>query len=175
MGKPPLNSVHDLVALGREVRERGFHALKTNIFLFENEPCLHMPGFTRTPGWPELNAGPAVIDALRAQLAALREGAGPDIGIHLDLNFNFKPEGYLQVTRALDDLGLAWFEIDLYDPAALRHIRNSVRTPIASCESLFGLRGFKPYLALRDGRCHHRRALERNMAVHEDRRPGGDL
>ena len=28
----------------------------------------------------------------------------------------------------------------------LRHIRNSLQTPIASCESLFGLRGFKPFL-----------------------------
>ena len=86
-----------------------------------------------------------VIDDLRAQLEAFREGAGPDIGIHLDINFNCKTEGYLQITRALDDLGLTWFEIDLYDPAALRHIRNSVQTPIASCESLFRLREFRPF------------------------------
>jgi L-alanine-DL-glutamate epimerase-like enolase superfamily enzyme len=104
-----------------------------------------MPGFTRTPGWPELNADKAVIDALRNQIQAFREGAGPDVGILLDLNFNFKTEGYLQVVRALDDLGLFWFELDLYDPASLRRIRDAVQTPIASCESLFGLRGFKPY------------------------------
>ena len=82
---------------------------------------------------------------MQRQLGALREGAGPDVGIHLDLNFNFKTEGYLQVTRALDDFGLSWFEIDLYDPAGLARIRESVRTPIASCESLFGIRGFRPY------------------------------
>jgi L-alanine-DL-glutamate epimerase-like enolase superfamily enzyme len=51
----------------------------------------------------------------------------------------------LQVVRALDDLGLTWFEIDLFDPSSLRRIRDAVRTPIASCESLYGLRGFKPY------------------------------
>ena len=146
MDRPPIRKLDDLVAMGTEVRTRGFRALKTNIFLFDDEPALHMPGFARTPGWPELNASPRIIDALQAQLEALREGAGPDVGIHLDLNFNFKTEGYLQVTRALDDLGLSWFEIDLYDPAALRRIRDSVRTPIASCESLFGLRGFKPFL-----------------------------
>ena len=61
------------------------------------------------------------------------------------MNFNFKTEGYLQVTRALDDLGLSWFEIDIYDPASLRRIRDNLRTPVASCESLFGLRGFKPF------------------------------
>ncbi|GIX47828.1 MAG: hypothetical protein KatS3mg131_2039 [Candidatus Tectimicrobiota bacterium] len=145
MGRPPLRSLDDLVALGREVRERGFRALKTNIFLFDREPRLYMPGFTRSPGWPELNLDAAVIPALRAQLQALRQGAGPEVAIHLDLNFNFKPEGYLQVARALDDLGLAWVEIDLYDPLALRRIRDALRTPVASGESLFGLRGYRPY------------------------------
>ena len=47
------------------------------------------------------------------------------MGIHLDLNFNFKTEGYLQITRALDDLKLTWFEIDLYHPEGLRRIRDA--------------------------------------------------
>ena len=146
MDRPHLACLDDLTALGAEVRERGFTALKTNIFLFGEDPPRHFPGFARGPGWPELNAEKKLVDALRAQLGALREGAGPDTGILLDLNFNFKTEGYLKICRGLDDLGLFWFEIDLYDPDALRHIRDSVKTPIASCESLFGLRGFKPFL-----------------------------
>lgn len=145
MERSHIRDLDDLKTLGREVRDRGFNALKTNILMFNGEPTLYMPGFARSSGWPALNPDKSVIDALRAQLGALREGAGPDVGIHLDLNFNFKTEGYLQVVRALDDLGLAWFEIDIYDPASLRMIRDAVRTPIASCESLFGLRGFKPY------------------------------
>jgi len=145
IGLPRLRSLDDVVALGRRVRERGFKALKTNIFLFDGDPGLHMPGFGRGAGGPELNVEKSVIDGLRAQLEALRDGAGPDMGIHLDLNFNCKTEGYLQITRALDDLGLTWFEIDLFDPPALRHIRDCNRTPIASCESLYGLREFRPY------------------------------
>ena len=145
MERPPLHNLDDVAALGREVRERGFGALKTNILLFDDGPNLYIPGFTSSPGWPELNADKSMIDGLRDQLQAFREGAGPQMGIHLDLNFNFKTEGYLQVVRALDNLGLTWFEIDLYDPASLRLIRDAVQTPIASCESLFGVRGFKPY------------------------------
>jgi L-alanine-DL-glutamate epimerase-like enolase superfamily enzyme len=145
MGQAPLRNLDDLVQLGRQVRQRGFHALKTNIFLFDKTPRLYMPGFGRSPGWPELNADQRIIGALRAQLEALREGTGSEVGILLDLNFNFKTAGYLQVVQALDDLGLFWFEIDLYDPASLRQIRDAVRTPVASCESLFGLRGFKPF------------------------------
>ena len=150
MGKPALRSLADLTALGREVREAGFTALKTNIFLFdEDEPALYMPGFAAHAGWPELNPSTRVIDALRAQLGALREGAGREVDILLDLNFNFKTEGFIEVARALDDLGLMWIEIDSYDPAALSDIRRAVNTPIASCESLFGRRGFRPYLERR--------------------------
>ena len=71
------------------------------------------------------------------------------MGIHLDLNFNFKTEGYLQVVRALDDLGLTWFEIDLFDPPSLRKIHDSVRTPIASCESLYAIPAGSTRLPLR--------------------------
>ena len=145
MGLERMRSLDDVVALGRRVKESGFKALKTNIFLFDRNPGLYMPGFARGGGGPALNVEKNIIDGLRDQLEAFREGAGPDLGIHLDLNFNCKTEGYLQITRALDDLGLTWFEIDMYDPAGLRHIRNSIRTPIASCESLYGLREFRPF------------------------------
>jgi galactonate dehydratase len=49
MGKRQVTSLDDLVALGRQVRERGFKALKTNIFLFDRAPRLYMPGFARAP------------------------------------------------------------------------------------------------------------------------------
>jgi len=145
IGQPKLRNLDDVVALGRRVRKSGYKGLKTNIFLFDQDPPLYFPGFGRGGDTPALNIEKSVIRNLRQQLEALREGAGEDIGIHLDINFNCKTEGYLQITRALDDLGLTWFEIDLYDPAALRHIRNSVQTPIASCESLFRLREFRPF------------------------------
>ena len=150
LGAEPIRSLDDIVAMGKEVRANGFSALKTNIFLFDDEHAhMHMPGFGRTAGWPELNPSRDVVQALREQLSAFREGAGADADIMLDLNFNFRTEGYLTVARALDDLGLTWFEIDMYDAPALAEIRQAVRTPIASCESLFGLRGFRPFFSSR--------------------------
>lgn len=140
-----LRSLDDVEALGREVKSKGFSALKTNMYVFESEPRMIQPGFTSAVGWPELNWDRQTIRAVRAQLEAMRAGAGADVDILLDLNFNFKTEGYLQITRALDDLGLTWFELDSFDAKALAHIRNSLRTPVASCESLFGTRGFRPY------------------------------
>jgi L-alanine-DL-glutamate epimerase-like enolase superfamily enzyme len=145
MQKPQVRSLEDLKQLGKDVKNAGYKGLKTNIFSFGETPILEMQGFAGKSGWPELNVDSHIIDALKKQIDALRSGAGDDMNIHLDLNFNFKTEGYLQITRALDDLKLAWFEIDLYHPEGLRRIRDANNTPIASCESLFGIREFRPF------------------------------
>ena len=42
LGVDPVRKLDDLVALGRHVKERGFKALKTNIFRFDlNPPSMH--------------------------------------------------------------------------------------------------------------------------------------
>ena len=146
MGVEPLRNLDGVAKLGAEVAERGFKALKTNIFRFDGgTPELYMPGFTRSPGYPELNLDPRTLAAIRAQLQAFRDGAGPDMGILLDLNFNFKTEGYIRIARAAEPYNLFWLEIDSFDADALRDIRQAAPMPIASCESLFGRRQFRPY------------------------------
>jgi L-alanine-DL-glutamate epimerase-like enolase superfamily enzyme len=142
----PVRSLDDLVKLGKHVKERGFKALKTNIFRFDlDPPNMYQPGFGRTPGGPELNADGATLAAIRDGLAAFRQGAGPDMGILLDTNFNFKTEGYIKVARACEPYNLFWLEIDSYDPEGLRLIRDRAPMPIASCESLFSRRQFRPF------------------------------
>lgn len=146
MGTTPLRNLGDVEALAAEVVARGFTGMKTNIFRFDDAGAeLHMPGFGNRGEAPELNWTRDMAARLRQQITAMRAGAGPDADLFLDLNFNFKTEGYLQITRALDDLGLSWFEIDSFDAQALRDIRRATRTPIASCESLFGRRGFREF------------------------------
>jgi galactonate dehydratase len=150
MGLAPVRSLDDIRALAAEVRERGFSALKTNIFCFDDErPYMHQPGFARNAGWPELNVDRRLLGIIGEQMAAFREGAGEEVDLLLDLNFNFKTEGYLEVARAIEPYRLMWLEIDSYDPGALATIRQASRTPIASCESLFGRRQFRPFLDAR--------------------------
>jgi galactonate dehydratase len=147
MGVSPVRSLDDLARLGGEVARRGFRALKTNIFLFdEGTPRLYMPGFARAAaGHPELNGDRRILAAIADSLRALREGAGPEMALHLDLNFNFKTEGYLSAARIVEPFALAWLEIDGYDPRALAFIRSKASTPIASCESLFTRRAYRPF------------------------------
>ncbi|MEM1277527.1 MAG: mandelate racemase/muconate lactonizing enzyme family protein [Pseudomonadota bacterium] len=147
MGTPPLRGLEDVAELAAEVREKGFTALKTNIFRFDlDKPIMHQPGFTLNAGWPELNVDRAMLRLIEDQMAAFREGAGAEMDLLLDLNFNFKTEGYRQVAKAVEPFDLMWLEIDQFDPDALALIRRDARVPIASCESLFGRRQFLPFL-----------------------------
>ncbi|PYM12850.1 MAG: mandelate racemase/muconate lactonizing enzyme family protein [Candidatus Rokuibacteriota bacterium] len=149
MQLPPLRTLDDVVKLGKEVAASGYTALKTNVFMLGGErPYLHSPGFARNldrVGYPELNADRAVLSAMRDQLAAIREGAGKDIDILVDLNFNFKTEGFLKVARAIEPFDIFWVEIDTRDPRALHYIRSRTTIPVASCECLFGRRDYKAY------------------------------
>ncbi|MBM3621035.1 MAG: mandelate racemase/muconate lactonizing enzyme family protein [Alphaproteobacteria bacterium] len=144
MGLEPVRGYDDLVTLGRHVKERGFKALKTNIFMFDRDkPYMHQPGFGRNAGWPELNVDNRILGAITDGLAAFRQGGGKEMGILLDTNFNFKTDGYVKVARAVEPYDLFWLEIDTYDPEGLAYIRRKANMPIASCESLFGRRQFR--------------------------------
>ena len=146
MGIPPVKTLADVAALGKEVAASGFTALKTNIFLLDGKPRLHIPGFSLVDEFPALNAERPVLRAMCEQLEAFREGAGPDMDILVDLNFNFKTEGFLKMARAMEPFDLLWVEIDSRDPKALQWIRRGTRIPLASGECLFGRRDYKPYL-----------------------------
>lgn len=145
VSKPQIKTLEDVQTFGEEVRASGFKALKTNIGVLGGEPYVYMPGFFKSVGGPELNAGNDVLRSIEAWIGALRTAVGDDIDIALDLNFNFKTEGYIKIGRMLEPYRLAWLEIDTYDPDALRMIKDSIRIPITSCENLYGVRQYRPY------------------------------
>ena len=146
LGMPKVSTYDDVVKLGKEVAASGFSALKTNVLLLgDGDPRVRNGGFGRGDGYPDLNPDRYVLDAVRAELAAFREGAGKDMEILVDLNWNFKPEGFLTVARAMEPFGLSWVEIDTRDPKALAYIRSHTSIPVASCECLFGRRDYRPF------------------------------
>ncbi len=144
--KPPIRDLAGVREIGTEVREKGFSALKTNVFEYGDGSARGWrPGFG-TPFQPARNVERPILRQLRAHLEALREGAGEEVDILLDLNFNCTTEGYLRILRALRDFDLFWVEIDTRNPRALAHIRQQAAQPISSCETLIGLPAFLPYL-----------------------------
>lgn len=153
LGTPPLRTFDDVAKLGREVVERGFTALKTNI-VFPGDPArVYMPGFignyaSTELGMLDLNVTPALVSHLERYIGTFREAVGPDVDIALDLNFNFKTDGFRRVAQAMEPFKLMWAEIDTYDPKALLEIKRATTTPICSGENLYTTRQYKPFFEL---------------------------
>lgn len=145
IGKPKIANFDDLMKFGEEVKASGFKALKTNIGMLNDNPHVYMPGFFKSAGGPELNAEPVILKAIDEWIKAFRLAVGNDIQIALDLNYNFKTEGYIKIGRLLEKYDLSWLEIDTHNPDSLRQIKNSFNTPIVSCENLYGTRQYKPF------------------------------
>jgi galactonate dehydratase len=141
IGKPGVRSLDDLKRAGEEVAAAGYTALKTNLIRFDDPTVSSM-----MRGQPAMNIDSKTIAALVDQLTALRDGAGPDVRLALDVNFNFKVEGFRQLARACEPFDLMWIEMDMPDAGSLKVVRDSTTTPIASLEMLLGRRNIRPFL-----------------------------
>src|SRR5438874_2121748 len=143
-GTPLLASDDDVSALGREVVERGFSAFKTNLVVPGDEPQVLHPGFAT--GAVDEHVSRETVEALERLFEAFEQGTEGKAEPILDLNFNAKPDGALRVAKALERFGLAWLEVDCYEPAALAFVRRRASMPICSGENLYGARAFRPFL-----------------------------
>jgi L-alanine-DL-glutamate epimerase-like enolase superfamily enzyme len=145
IGGPAVRSLKDIETLGREAKARGFSALKTNPIDFSGaRPQLFNPGFR--PGL-ELgrNVDAGFLGRAVEQLEAFRSGAGPEVGLMLDVNFGFSAEALRRMVRRLEPLELLWLETDMHQPKVLAEVRASARLPIASLETIYRTKGYLPY------------------------------
>ena len=143
-GNPPsLRTMEDIANLGREVVSRGFTALKTNMVV---------PGEPARVIWAtegnSLNIDHDILEAVERLISTFRQAVGDKVDICLDLNFNFKTEGFIRIAKAVEPYNLMWLEIDTYDPQALLQIKQSTSVPICSAETLFTSKGYKPFFEL---------------------------
>ena len=145
-GKPPIETFDDIKGLAKEAVARGFQAVKTNpLSLVDGKLKMFESGFRVHPKLLDRNIDNRFIHDIEKMLGAFREGLGPDAGLMIDLNFAQRTEGFLRVARALEPFDVTWFEIDMHDPEALARVRHGSNAPIASLESIHGLKGYKPY------------------------------
>ena len=149
IGAPPIRSMDDVRALGEEVRDRGFKALKTNI-VFPGDPAsTYTAGFSGEPGTTDQNVSVELLRHIEQYIGTFKEGAGPDVQIALDLNFHFKPLAARQICQVLEGLEMMWVEVDMYEAAGLAEVKQSTTVPITSGENLYGIREYRPYFDAR--------------------------
>ena len=149
LGVPPLKSMDDIAALGREVVEKGFTALKTNVIFPGDTASVHFGGFGGGPGTTDGNVTSQVLRHIETLIGTFREAVGPDVSINLDLNFNFKPEACMRIAKVLEQFDMLWLEIDMYDHEAIRQIKDSTTTKICTGENLYYMREYLPYFECR--------------------------
>ncbi|MFN8526819.1 MAG: mandelate racemase/muconate lactonizing enzyme family protein [Chloroflexota bacterium] len=149
LGLPELRSMDDIKKLGAEVKSRGFTALKTNIVFPGNPARVYFAGFDAGPNTTDGTVTPEILDHIETQIAAFSEGAGPNIQIALDLNYNFRFEAAVKIARRLEKFNMQWIEYDTWEPGSLRSLKESTTNTIASLESVIGARQYKPFLDLR--------------------------
>ena len=166
--KPPIEDLDGVKAIGCEVREKKFTALKTNIFSYDDgKPTGWRPGFG-SPYAPEINVDRKILRDLRMHLEAIRDGAGPDVDILLDCNFNARPKVIWEScapsptstrpgSRSTASSGSAWPDPKAKPP------------PDLVLRDAAGLARSRPIPRRGDGRRYHRHALERGPAADEDR------
>jgi galactonate dehydratase len=146
LGTPPLRGLDDVKRLGQEVVKRGYKALKTNPLLFDGDkPRMAPAGFQPGTAMLDKNIDNRLIGAITDQLAAFRDGAGPEMGLLIDLNFSQHIEGYRRIAKAIEPYNMTWVEIDLHDARGLAAIRRSTATPVASLETIYGVKQFRPF------------------------------
>jgi L-alanine-DL-glutamate epimerase-like enolase superfamily enzyme len=148
LGTPPLRTLDDITALGREVVRRGFTALKTNIVIPGDPPTAYFPGFAQGINTTDGVVSVEILRAIEQLIGTFRDAVGPEVGLCLDLNYNFRTEGVLRIARLLEGFDLLWLEYDTWDPQALLQIKQSTSTRLASCESLITTRQYRPFLEL---------------------------
>jgi L-alanine-DL-glutamate epimerase-like enolase superfamily enzyme len=149
LGTPPLRNMEDVAALGKEVVSRGYTALKTNILLPGEPAGVHFGGFGGPPGSTDQVVSRQLLRQIETLIGTFRDAVGPDVDINLDLNFNFKPESCMRIAQVLEKFDLLWLEVDMYDPKAIRQIKDSTATKICTGENLFYMREFIPYFDMR--------------------------
>lgn len=145
ISKPRISKIDDLELFAQEIKDSGFRAIKTNIARLSEDPHIYMPGFAKSEGFPELNTNNQLENDIILWISNLRKNLGENYEIALDLNFNFKTDGYIRVCKLLEEYDLSWVEIDSFNVSSLSYIRNKINIPITSCENLYGVRQFKPF------------------------------
>lgn len=82
------------------------------------------------------------------RVRAVRNAAGPDVEIMLDLSAGLTTDVALRFCKRVEEFDIAWIEepVDPSDKAGLTRLASHVKAPLAAGERAYGRHGFRPLL-----------------------------
>ncbi len=137
----PLKTYADVEALGREVVDRGYTALKTNVVV-PGDPA-------RTLNTFDAKDMDFVVSSVVKLIEAFKRGAGERFDTALDLNFHFDTLDVIRIAKALEPYKMLWLEVDSWEPEVIRQITESTSLPVCSAESVNTVREYQRFLDIR--------------------------
>jgi len=141
VGAEPQFTYRQWAEAARDVVAQGYKVLKTNL-IQEGEPGkpAHLPAYR------DGRIDRSTIDEAMKWIGALRDVVGPRIGISLDVQFDYRMGGIVQLARAMEPFGLYWLEVESFDPDALLAASRQTSTRLCHGESLLRREQFRPFL-----------------------------
>jgi L-alanine-DL-glutamate epimerase-like enolase superfamily enzyme len=124
----------------RDVVAQGYTVLKTNL--------IQKARNGRKPWFPDYRDGWITTDTLDQAVewvGTIRDVVGPDIGISVDVQFEYRMGGIVQLARAMEPFDLYWLEVEDLDAGALLAAREQTTTRFCHGESLFRRDQFRPF------------------------------
>ena len=140
VGHEPTFTYEAWAAGAREVVDRGFKVLKTNLIqegIAGGPPTL--------PTYRDGAIDRRTLDEAVRWIGTLRDAVGPGIGIAVDVQFDYRMGGIVQLARALEPFDLYWLEVESFDPDALLAAREQTTTRLCHGESLIRREQFRPF------------------------------
>ncbi len=150
-GKDAGLPVHRLIGFARDrVRayaSEGLWASLTIPELQDQAAALVARGFRAV----KMRLGKPTVAEDIARARAVREAIGPDIALMADANQGLAVPHAIRLGRALEELGLVWFEepVPAYDLDGHARIAAALDTPVASGETEYAHPGFRDMLECR--------------------------
>ena len=148
VGETKITDYEGIEALGKEVIDKGFTALKTNIFNPEN-PASGGPGSYRK-GFSPTNIDKKTLRDAVTLVKTFRESVGNDVDIILDAACKFNTPGGIELAQGLEPYRLLFLEepIPPENPEACLMIKKSTKTPICMSEGLYSPASYRRFLEI---------------------------
>ena len=141
LGQEPTFTYADWAAGASDVVGQGYKVLKTNLIqegVDGGPPTL--------PTYRDGAIDRRTLDEAVKWIGTLRDVVGPGIGIAVDVQFDYRMGGIVQLARALEPFDLYWLEVESLDPDALLAAREQTSTRLCHGESLIRREQFRPFL-----------------------------